>query len=236
MKNLIALFCAAGLAAVAAAAEAPALEAGGTDWASRLRVSAGGFGRFGAEAKLKGLGSDNGDLWGAGLDVQFNLIPAERFNLWVGLGGTYIPEQDFADFAYSEGDAYYSYTEAYKMRIRSYGMRLMAVPEWKVCDAFALGLRLGVSLEHYKGEVNSNWRYSDSYGTASGYDTFSDSDNLVQGIVGLQATWNITDHFGLFAYVDGRFGGDVDLKVEGEKIGAFDGTSCEAGLGLHWVF
>ena len=102
-----------------------------------------------ARRRLKGLGSDNGDLWGAGLDVQFNLIPAERFNLWVGLGGTYIPEQDFADFAYSEGDAYYSYSEDYKARIRSYGMRVMAVPEWKVCDAFALGLRLGVSLEHF---------------------------------------------------------------------------------------
>lgn len=241
MNKLTYSLCAAFAAATLCAAEAaPTLESGGTDWASRLRVSANGFGRFGTKGSIDGVGRDRGELWGMGLDVQFNLLPKERFNLWFGLGVDWLPEQDLADCAYTERGGVpgydYTYTMTDKIRFSSYGARVMLIPEWKVCEAFALGLRLGLGLDHVRGEVDEEWRYSDALGTDGGVDRYKSSDNLLTGIVGLQATWNVTDHFGFFAYAEGRFGGDLDLEAAGAKIGSVDGTSFEAGIGLHWVF
>ena len=232
MKKLPLSLCAACAAVTLCAAEAaPALESG-SDWASRLRVSANGFGRFGTEGKIDGLGSERGELWGMGLDVQFNLLPKERFNLWLGVGTSYIPEQELCTLDVSESFSGATGTSHSKLEVESYDFRVMLIPEYKVCEQVALGLRLGVGFGHTK--VSETWSDTLSYGGqswgASGKE--DDSDTVFQGIVGVQATWNITKNLGLFAYADGHFGKDVDL----EDYGSVDGTAFEAGLGLSWVF
>lgn len=233
------------LAALAAltlgAAEAtPTLQTHDAAWANRLQLSANGFGRFGAKGTIDGVGGEHGELWGMGLDMRLNLLPKEHFNLWLGLGVDWAPEQDFANCAYTERGGFIGYEYAYvmtdKLRLSSYGARVMLIPEWKVSSSFALGLRLGLGIDHLRGELSEHWVYSDDFGTDHGTDCYKSSDNLLVGIVGVQATWGITEHFGLFGYVDGRFSGDLDLTDGGTTLGSVDNTAIEAGLGLHWTF
>lgn len=237
MNKLTYSLCAAFAAATLCAAEAaPTLESGGTDWASRLRVSANGFGRFGTKGSIDGVGRDRGELWGMGLDVQFNLLPKERFNLWLGVGTSYVPEQELCTLDRTESAYGATGSTHEKLEVESYDFRVMLIPEYKVCDALALGLRLGVGVGHTK--VKESWTQTLSYAgdTFGAGGTNENSDTSLIGIVGLQATWNVTDHFGLFAYADGHFGADTDIEAAGAKIGSVDGTSFEAGIGLHWVF
>ena len=107
------------------------------DWASRLRVSANGFGRFGTKGSIDGVGCDHGELWGMGLNVQFNLLPKERFNLWLGVGTSYVPEQELCTLDRTESAYGATGSTHEKLEVESYDFRVMLIPEYKVCDALA---------------------------------------------------------------------------------------------------
>lgn len=208
------------------------------DWASRIRLSTGGFGEFGSELKfLEGGEKECSLLYGSRLDLQLNLLSKRDFNLWVGLGISYTPEQKYDDASYTESSVGYSYNEQEKMEFESYGLRLFTIPEWQVTQQLALGLRLGVEVLHaqatFTGSSLETWT-----GLAPVSDSWKDrySDTLVRGIAGLQATWMFTDHFGLTAYGEGHFGNKMSFKDDGEKWASFDTTAFEAGLALTWQF
>ncbi|MGN0890418.1 MAG: hypothetical protein ACI4W7_02070 [Candidatus Spyradenecus sp.] len=208
------------------------------DWSSRIRLTAGGYGNFGSKMELSDpAASTHGDLYGTRLDLQLKLYTKECFNLWVGLGGSWTPEQEFGTYSenYSEPDLY---TETFngKMELRSYALRAMVVPEWQVLDPLALGLRLGVEVGRNKAKFSESWSYTDIGGTEHDSWNFENAETLVRGIAGLQATWMFTEHIGLTAYGEGQFGQDMNLEIDGEKFGTLKGTAFEAGIGLTWQF
>lgn len=208
------------------------------DWASRIRLSAGGFGEFGTELKHLNINQKEcKDLYGSRLDLQVNLLSKRDFNLWVGLGATYTPEQKYVSYSYTEQGLGYVYNGNEKMEFESYGLRLFTVPEWQVTQQLALGLRLGVEILHAETTfTGSDVAVFAGGGTAS--DSWKDrySDTLVRGIAGLQATWMFTDHFGLTAYGEGHFGNKMSFEDDGEKWASFDTTAFEAGIALTWQF
>lgn len=94
---------------------------------------AGGYGNFGSKMKLTDPATnERGDLYGTRLDLQLNLYTQDSFNLWVGIGGSWTPEQEFGTYADSYNEpGIYTETLSGKMKLREYALRAMLVPEWK---------------------------------------------------------------------------------------------------------
>ena len=205
-----------------------------SDEAGLFRVSAGGFGRFGMDMKYAA-GREHLELYGAGVDFQYNLLPEERFNLWVGVGYSYAPEQDACKYTeqynYSSNGTTWSETYAGKFELKAHDFRLMLIPEWQICEDFALGLRMGVSLGFYDGKLTETYTYADDWGSDSeGPCSYKQDDTVVQGLIGVQATWFFSESVGAYVYCDARFGDDVDLKIDGEKFGKFETSGVEVGV------
>ena len=199
---------------------------------------AGGYGNFGSKMKLTDPATnERGDLYGTRLDLQLNLYTQDSFNLWVGIGSSWTPEQEFGTYSDSYNEpGIYTETLSGKMKLREYALRAMLVPEWEVCEAFALGLRLGVEIQYAKAKFSESLTFTDVGGTDTLGWGFENSDTLVRGIVGIQATWMFTEHLGLTAYGKGQFGQDMDLEINGNKFGTLEGTAFEAGISLTFRF
>lgn len=211
--------------------------------ASRFRISGGAVGRFGLEGRAAAFGDfpgakEHAHLYGMGLDVQFNLLPAEKFNLWLGLGGRYMPEQELMDYSQTWSDSFSTMTYKGKVDIEAYDLRVMLIPEWAITPSVALGVRAGIGFTHYRGKLTetSTVNVPSIAVSTSSSSAVSFSDTQFQGILGLQATWMLTDHIGIYAYGDGIIGGDADFTVNGEKAGSLDSTAFEAGLGVTITF
>lgn len=207
-----------------------------TSEVSCWRITLSGVGQYGADLSMTSLSKKSSPLYGAGLDVMFNLLPEEKFNLWVGVGTTYMPEQNYGKFCYFEGDSTYTYTFTEKIKLESYDFRFMVVPEWKVMDNFALGLRLGAGVCHYSGEGAGTNAFVTTNGAVSDSWKYSYSKTTFRAIIGAQAHWDITDRLGALVYGQVNIGQDADVKMDGEKIGELDGISAEIGVGLSYSF
>lgn len=205
--------------------------------AARWRIALSGVGRFGADISMMDTPlNKSGELYGAGFEVMFNLLPEEDFNLWVGLGTTYMPKQEFASCLASESNANYTLTFDEKVKIKAYDLRFMVMTEWNLTESLALGLRLGVGICHYSGDDAETLSLSDAYGSASMRNTYSYSETLFRAILGVQAHWAITEQLGALAYCQAYLGNKADLKIDGEKVGEFDDVSAEIGIGLTYSF
>lgn len=203
--------------------------------AGRWRVALSGNGRFGQELKSV-LGKEHIELYSVGLDVQYNLMSRDSFNLWLGLGYSYTPEQEAMDEKWHESDVDYSYSGHVTVDIEWHDFRLMLIPEWQVTESLALGVRLGIGVGFYDCTVKASDHYQDAYESESWSASYSEDDTLIQGIVGLQATYLFTDYIGVQAYCDMVFGNELDTRVEGEKVGSFDPSGVAAGVAIVGQF
>lgn len=145
----------------------------------------------------------------------------------------------------------FSYSEHSRTRVDlAYGeFRLLLVPEWKVTERLSLGSRLGVAFDWVNAHASSrrDWRWKldvcvqhprgmeptverdgDS-GSTRGSD--AQTAFAAQAIMGLQATYMFTDHFGAYANVDYRCGGDVDFR-----FASLDLDGWYAGVGVTVAF
>lgn len=148
MKKATLSVCAALAAATLCAARAEPTLQEPNDWEGRVRLSAGGFGRFGTETKIDLIEwSDRGELWGAGLDAQFQLVSDKDLTVWLGVGTSYVPEQEIATLGLSAGGV----SAAGKMELKAYGFRVMLIPEVQICEELAMGLRLGLGVSRAEG-------------------------------------------------------------------------------------
>lgn len=212
------------------------------DVSSRFRIAGGAVGRFGLEGRLQALADDGGkkahtELYGIGLDVQYKLLEKDGFNLWLGLGGRYLPEQDVMDSRLTAVDPDLKIDYARKIEMKAYDLRLMLIPEWELTSSFALGARVGLGCTHYRGKVKHriDVEINDDPNppiTVSESLAVSFSETELQGILGLQATWMLSDRIGLYAYGDGIIGGDVEITEDC----TVDGFAVEAGIGLTISF
>jgi hypothetical protein len=203
-----------------------------------VRLSVNGAGRFGQKVKWS-QGDDKLALYSAGADIQFNLLPMNEapFNLWLGFGYSYTPEQEALDYReYYPGtdwrETYYGTID-----LKGHDFRLMLIPEWQICDSFAAGLRLGAALTKYDAEIKDHYIYSDEYGPdIRDFDVYTWDDSAVQGIVGLQLTWLPIPHLGIQAYCEARIGEEMEVTIAGEKFATFDSTAVEAGIAIVGQF
>ena len=85
----------------------------------------------------------------------------------------------------------------------AYGeIRAMLVPERRFTDNFALGMRLGVAF---------NWLNARTAAVAD------DTAFSAQGILGVQATYDLTDRMGVYSGFDWRLGGPASYGPAGDK-------------------
>lgn len=231
MKQALPLCCALFVALCATVASAETSSS-----ALPLRVSVGGYGMFGEELTLLGL-SEEGDRYGSAAEIQLNLLPEEHFNLWLSLGATYAPEQEFCDYQITVLNGSSTLTTSGSVDIESYGARLMLIPEWKPIESLGLGLRLGMQLSHYSGTLKGTTSLTRN-GSLVGSGASNDraSETLLEGIVGLQVAWSLTENLGLTLYGDLRFGEDAELFAGETQVGTFETATGEVGLALIYVF
>ena len=179
MKKL-AVAAAAALCASAVFAEEAEL-AEETEATQSWRLTVGGFGRGNVRTKLKGATSDHEQLWGADMDLQYNVWQNEDVNIWFGIGGTFCPKQDaysrdgrssrtqhdVSDDGYVTYDFNYSSHDSRSVDLGYGEFRLMAVPEWKVTEHLALGARVGVAFDWMRAKCKrrSSWAWNSRFTT-----------------------------------------------------------------------
>ena len=215
-KIMVAVAAAVAIGAFAQEAE----QSGGS---SAWRLTVGGFGRGSMTMRPESMPGGRFEMYGTDADMQFNAYETEKFNLWTGVGFGWAPNQKV--YKKSETRTALGATEvnSEKNDLQYGELRLMAVPEWKATESFALGLRLGAAFDwvrcknHWDGSVTIPLLGTF---TDSGADTYTQF--LVQGIVGFQGTYMFTDNFGLYAAIDWRGGGEHTLKKNHENYGKLD--------------
>ncbi len=213
------------------------------DTAKDFRLMLGGMGRFGMDVQpipllgYLGWGGEHQDLFGVGADVQFNLLSEESFNLWLGLGGSWMPEQDFVDYHFDYTVDTDSLGISALMDLAAYDARLMLIPEWQITEDFAVGLRAGVGVTHYAWDATAQLGISDKGIPVFNWEAKESGHDLAfQGILGLQMNWMLTDNVGIYAYCDGRLGEDIKFTYFDYEMGKISSTSVEGGLGISVSF
>ena len=134
------------------------------------------------------VGKSRGELYGAEADYQHLLFSRGGYALRLGVGGAFSPRQMYA----SASDGRLAYGE----------LRTLAIPERRLTENLTFGMRLGVAF---------NWLNAR---TAAVED---ETEFSAQGIVGLQATYELTDHIGLYSGFDWRLGDATSYGHEEDK-------------------
>lgn len=202
--------------------ELPDISFGAAAVRSPWRLGLSGFARSGVRLSMDGFGSGRTSLYGADLDLQYSLGGRGPYGLWLGIGGSYCPRQD---------DVFDRGSRLADVRGRldlDYGeFRLMTVPHWRMTDDLSLGLRLGVAFDWLT--VSSSL---DGDGMAGSGD---DTRFLAQGIVGVQATYRLTDAIGLSSHADWRHGGTAEFETDTGSSSA-DLSGWHYGVGVVITF
>lgn len=215
------------------------------DW----RISVGGTARGSMKAYALGFDSARFETYGVDLDLQYKAFSAGDFNLWTGIGGTYIPKQHIAsksEAAVDNSGAPYAISEhhaAGKMDVAMGEFRLMLVPEYALTKRWTVGARIGAAFDW----VQASYRYTmwgsttmSVPGEAIPYGPYSEKGHstefLAQAILGLQTTYMFTDNLGLYANIDYRCGGDVSFETEGDEFAKLDMNGWVAGIGAVLAF
>ena len=166
-----------------------------------------------------------------------------------GNGGSRRGEHQVSDDGYVTYDFNYASSERWSVELGYGEFRMMAVPEWNVTERFALGARIGVAFDwiRAKCERSSVWRWDsrfdtdipgipavvdvDSDGGGSGYSE-EKTKFAAQAILGLQATYLLTDYLGIYAACDWRLGGDTTFNTGYGDVFAVDMSGWYASAGL----
>lgn len=169
------------------------------------RLGVGGFGR-GSISVAGAAGKSRGELYGTEADYQHLLLSQGDYALRLGIGGAFSPRQIYA----SAGDGHLAYGE----------LRTLAIPERRLTDNFALGARFGVAF---------NWLNARTPAVDD------ETEFSAQGIVGLQATYELTDHIGFYSGVDWRLGDATSYGKEEDKTEVdLSGWLWNAGIFLSF--
>jgi len=186
------------------------------------RLGIGGFGRGGIQTGMDGLGSDRTSVYGAEMDLQYGLLRRGPYDLWLGVGGAYCPRQGDAfdgnsQLAAAQGQMELGYGE----------LRLLTVPQRRVTEDLSLGLRMGVAFDWLNAKSS----------VSSGASAFSESDTrfAAQGLIGVQATYLLTDRLGLYSNVDWRLGGETEFETDAGKS-TVDMSGWFWGVGAFFSF
>lgn len=241
MKKLMIAAFVAGLIGLAEANELQE-ENDSQNW----RITAGGFARGSMKAKIGNL-SDRVELYGADLDFYYRAVEADKFSLWAGIGGAFMPEQDAGKVSFYEKDTSDPYTTIElggkgEFDVGYGEFRMMLVPEYEIIEDWTVGARLGVAFDWLRGRGSfSTWSETNiaipgipsttipvgSSGKSENYSAF-----VAQAILGLQTTYLVTDNFGIYAAIDYRVGGEAEFKKSGEKYAELDMNGWYAGAGV----
>lgn len=192
---------------------------------SAWRLTVGGFGRGSMHMTPNEMQRGRFELYGADADLLVNVVETEDFDVWAGVGFGWAPNQK----VYNKTDT--SFAPAYnkeKNELQYGELRLMLEPEWKATEALSFGLRLGAAFDWVR--CRNHWE-----GGIPGIIVIDGSDTynklMVQGIVGVQTIYMLTDHLGLYANIDWRGGGKHMLKRYGENYGKLSLDGWYAGAG-----
>lgn len=170
--------------------------------------------------------NDNMKLW---LGVGGTFSPMQ--DACSSRGGSSRKQHDVSDEGYVVYDFNYSSRDSRSVDLGYGEFRLMVVPEWNVSERFSLGARVGVAFDWMRAKCKrrSSWAWNSRLSTnipgiMEETDTDSDSgatcdsdtvtEFAVQGILGVQATYLLTENFGVYAACDWRLGGKTTFKTD----------------------
>ena len=234
MKKTLFAVAIASVASFAFAEEADASASSG-GWPLTLRFQAGGMGRGCIKAKTP-VGSQTSELWGPEGDVFVKAYGTDKFNLWLGVGGTWGVEKEVFSFSQGQwggGGLVYGWRDG-KADLEYAECRVLAMPEWKACKWASLAARLGCAFDWVGCEARYNSGL-DIY-SAPGVLAASTADHsrmnktefVAAAILGLQANVFIADNFGLYGYCDYRPSGDASFG----SYGKVELSGWQAGAGV----
>ena len=240
----------AAVAACTVLASSAAEEAENIKDSQNWRLAVGGVARGSMKAKV-GNFSKRCEAYGADLDFQYKAFNAGDFNLWTGIGGSFIPTQrlgskSFYECDNSDPDVTIEMGGIGSMDIAYGEFRLMLVPEYDITDRWSVGARVGVAFDWIRATIKtSTWSNTNIHipglpetviPVGPDGDTEKMTEFATQAILGLQTTYMFFDNFGLYANIDYRIGGDVDFNANGQKYGSLDMTGWYAGSGVVFQF
>ena len=238
-KLMIAAVAAMGVFAAFAAEEVAAP-------AQNWRLTVGGVARGSMKGKIGNL-SERCEAYGADLDIQYKAVSAGDFNLWAGIGGSYIPNQHAGKMSFSQCD---DSDPSVTMEVGGRGeldvaygeFRMMLVPEWQITERWTLGARVGVAFDWLRSTIDATTWSSTSIHIPGNPDivipvgpdseSYHMSEFVAQAIMGLQTTYMFGDNVGLYANFDYRCGGCVDFEKNGQKYGELNMNGWFVGAGV----
>ncbi len=190
-----------------------------------------------------GASAKHNEMYGAEVDAQRNIWEGRHHNLWLGIGGGYMPKQDLGGIYHVNANVDGMGTDVFRSsRLKAeYGeFRLLLVPEWKVTKKFGVGLRGGVAFDFISlsGRAKAGMR-NVIYPVVNHErnSSISESDLVVQAIIGCQAKYIFSKYVGVYFSFDYRLGGDalVDKRVENDDI-RVDLDGWQLGVGVAGEF
>lgn len=210
------------------------------------RLSAGGLARGSMKGKI-GTFSERCEAYGAEFDVQYKAFNAGDFNVWAGVGGSYVPKQRMGKASFyerdnSDPDVTIELGGDGAMDVTYGELRMLLVPEWQITERWAVGARAGVAFDWVRAKIKTSaWSMTNIHipgfpDTVIPVGPAGDSDNMsdfvAQGIMGVQTTYMFCDNLGLYANLDYRCGGSADFKKGGQKYGELNLDGWYAGAGV----
>lgn len=202
----------------------------------RVRLMVGGVYENGLEASGTRGKADDG-TFGVSFDAMENFVESDYWNLWFGLGFSYNPKQDLG------GASVGSTTELgtvlqdkcdYEASMLEFRLKLN--PELRVTDYWTIGVLAAIALDRV--DLNAKERFT---ATNAAYPILNNSRSastsedktFVSGIFGLQTTYRVTEHFGVYANAFYRTEHDFEFASEltpGSHKMEVGGCSFGAGL------
>lgn len=202
----------------------------------RWRLMIGGAYVSGVEASNSDGKADDAMI-GFSIDAMENLVESDYWNFWWGLGFSYMPSRDLGSTRSSSTTSYGTvYTDSTDYEASMFEFRVMLNPEWRVTEYWTLGALAALAIDRVEFEakehasaVNPVYPFLNQSRSAS----VSEDEVYLSGIFGVQTTYRITEHFGIYANATYRTSHDLSAKknlTNGEHKLEVGGLNVGAGL------
>ena len=229
--------------------------------AASCRITVGGFGRGNVRTSMGGgserntlWGPEMEMHWNAYENEDFRLwlgmggAFSPRREVYGRKNSTQTSEHQVSNDGYVTYDFSSYSSNSRSVDLATGEFRLLCTPEWKVSESFSVGGRFGVAFDwlQAKCKTSSVWAWNSRFQTnipglveetdvdedsGRNSNSYSKTEFAAYGILGLEATYMLTEYVGLYALCDWRIGNDAEFDCgSGTCKVDMDGWYAAAGV------